>query len=134
MNQNALRRGVYKVINPNGMENDAIVEDINGGNRMPLAESIYRERGYKPEFDVLLTQNQLEENASISEFEDAQKAFNEAHAPVLKKQQEIASTTAHHGNPTDEELDLLDRARLRLEEAKRNMDRIAGEIRYGVRK
>jgi len=49
--QSSLRVGVYRVINPAGMENDAIVDD--GSVSMPIPESLYRERGYKPDFDDL---------------------------------------------------------------------------------
>lgn len=48
-----LRRGICRVKRPVGMEDDAIVQDVNGGTEMPLAESIYRERGYEPPYDDL---------------------------------------------------------------------------------
>ena len=48
-----LRRGIYRTKNPEGMEDDAQVKDVNGGSDMPLPESLYRERGYSPPFDDL---------------------------------------------------------------------------------
>lgn len=48
-----LRRGIYRIKNPAGMEDDAQVRDANGGSEMPLGESLYRERGYSPPFDEL---------------------------------------------------------------------------------
>ena len=48
-----LRRGIYRVKNPEPFEDDAQVEDVNGGSSMPLSESVYRERGYDPPFDEL---------------------------------------------------------------------------------
>jgi len=48
-----LRRGIYRSRMPEGMEDDAQVQDVNGGSDMPLPESTYRERGYSPPFDDL---------------------------------------------------------------------------------
>ena len=48
-----LRIGIGRKKNPEGMEDDAIVKDVNGGTEMPIPESLYRERGYLPEFDEL---------------------------------------------------------------------------------
>ena len=46
-----LRRGIYRIKRPRGIEDDAHVEDA--GTDMPLPESIYRQRGYEPPFDDL---------------------------------------------------------------------------------
>ena len=48
-----LRRGIYRVKNPVGIEDDAQVRDVHGGSDMPLPESIYREREYSPPFEDL---------------------------------------------------------------------------------
>lgn len=48
-----LRRGIYRIKNPEGLEDDAQVRDVAGGSDMPLSESVYRERGYEPPFDDL---------------------------------------------------------------------------------
>lgn len=48
-----LRRGIYKTVAPEGMEDYAQVEDVNGGSSMPLDESLYRDRGYEPPFETL---------------------------------------------------------------------------------
>lgn len=49
----SMRKGLYRINRPIGMENDVQVGDVNGDNDMPLPESIYRERGYQPPFDEL---------------------------------------------------------------------------------
>jgi hypothetical protein len=49
-----LRRGIYRTKTPDGMEDDAQVQDVHGGSDMPLSESLYRERGYEPPYDDLL--------------------------------------------------------------------------------
>ena len=48
-----LRRGIYRVKNPEPMEADAQVQDVNGGSETSLPESLYRARGYEPPFDKL---------------------------------------------------------------------------------
>ena len=48
-----LRRGIYRTKNPEDMEDDAQVQDVNGGSDMPLPESTYRQREYSPPFDEL---------------------------------------------------------------------------------
>ena len=48
-----LRRGIYRIKTPEGMEDDAQVEDVDGGSAMPLPESVYRQREYEPPFDKL---------------------------------------------------------------------------------
>ena len=47
------REGVCRVKNPDGMEDDAIVRDINDGVESPVSESRYRAQGYMPPFDEL---------------------------------------------------------------------------------
>jgi len=53
-----LRRGLYRIMNPPGMEHDVQVEDVNGGQSTPLTESRYRARGYKPSFERLPTREE----------------------------------------------------------------------------
>ena len=53
VNQSDLRRGVHRIKNPDGMEDDVEVQDINGGTSMPLPESLYQERGYMPPLESL---------------------------------------------------------------------------------
>jgi len=48
-----LRQGIYRIKRPEGMEDEAQVQDVNGGTDMPLPESRYRECGYQPPFDAL---------------------------------------------------------------------------------
>lgn len=48
-----LRRGIYRIKRPSGMEDDAQVQDIGGGSEILLPESDYRARGYAPPFDEL---------------------------------------------------------------------------------
>jgi len=57
-----LRRGIYRVGGVGGLEAWAQVEDVNGGTSMPLDESLYRQRGYRPDFEHLPTQEEY--NAS----------------------------------------------------------------------
>ncbi|WP_273020113.1 hypothetical protein [Oceanicaulis sp. UBA2681] len=54
------RRGIWKADSIGGLEAYAQVADVNGGNEMPLDESLYRARGYEPPFDVLPTQAEYE--------------------------------------------------------------------------
>lgn len=53
-----LRRGLYRIMNPPGMEHDVQVEDVNGGFASPLPESLYRQRRYKPPFEKLPTREE----------------------------------------------------------------------------
>lgn len=43
--------GIHRTKQPDGMEDDALVE--NGGISLDIPESVYRARGYLPDFDDL---------------------------------------------------------------------------------
>ena len=49
-----MRRGLYRVIGVDGLPNDVRVDD--DGITLPLEESLYRARGYKPLVDDLPSQ------------------------------------------------------------------------------
>jgi hypothetical protein len=46
-----MRRGIYRVLGVDGRPNDVRVDD--DGITMPLEESLYRSRGYRPSVDDL---------------------------------------------------------------------------------
>ena len=47
------REGVCRVKNPDGIEDDDVVTDEDGGNELTVPESVYRAREYRPPFDGL---------------------------------------------------------------------------------
>ena len=71
---------------------------------------------------------------SIKEVEESFIALQEALYPVIEKQKLVANDWAYQENPSEEEFNLLRMAQIRFDTAKQNMQRIATEIRTGVRK
>lgn len=44
--------GLYKISNPNGIEDDVQVQD-HGGNEWSITKSQYIDRGHKPDYESL---------------------------------------------------------------------------------
>ena len=81
-----------------------------------------------------MEQNRQEELAAIEEMEIATKQLRSAYTAVINTSARIANNPGLTINPTEEELEELDRARERFDKARAHMDRIAEEIRSGLRK
>jgi hypothetical protein len=80
-----------------------------------------------------LEQHRVEEAASIEELEIATKQLKSAYAALINKFARIAKNPDLKINPSDEELDELDIARERFDKARAHMDKIADEIKQGIR-
>ena len=80
-----------------------------------------------------LEQHRIEEAAAIEEMEVATKQLKSAYAAVFNKFARIAKNPDLKINPSDEELNELDIARERFDNARAHMDTIADEIRKGTR-
>lgn len=80
-----------------------------------------------------MDQHPNEEAAAIEEMEIATKQLKLAYLAVLNKSARMAKNVGLKINPTMEELDELDIARDRFDKARGEMDRIAEEIRKGLR-
>jgi len=80
-----------------------------------------------------LEQHRIEEAAAIEEMEVATKQLKSAYAAVFNKFARIAKNPDLKINPSDEELNELDIARERFDNARAHMDIIAEEIRKGTR-
>ena len=81
-----------------------------------------------------MEQHRIEEAAAIAEMEVTTKQLKSAYASVFNKFARIAKNPDLKINPSDEELNELDIARERFDNARANMDTIAEEIRKGTRK
>jgi hypothetical protein len=80
-----------------------------------------------------LEQHRIEEAAAIEEMEVATKQLKSAYTAVFNKFARIAKNPDLKINPSDEELNELDIARERFDNAQAHMDTIAEEIRKGTR-
>ena len=80
-----------------------------------------------------LEQHRIEEAAAIEEMEVATKQLKSAYAAVFNKFARIAKNPDLKINPSDEELNELNIARERFDNARTHMDIIADEIKKGTR-
>lgn len=80
-----------------------------------------------------LEDHRIEEIAAIEEMEIATKQLKSAYTAVFNKFARIAKNPELKLNPSDEELNELDSARTRFDNARAHMDKIAEEIRKGIR-
>ncbi len=81
-----------------------------------------------------MEQHRIEEAAALEEIEVATKQLKSAYAAVFNKFARIAKNPDLKINPSNEELNELDIARERFDNARAHMDTIADEIRKGTRK
>ena len=80
-----------------------------------------------------LEQHRIEEAAAIEEMEVATKQLKSDYTAFFNKFARIAKNPDLKINPSDEELNELDIARERFDNARAHMDTIAEEIRKGTR-
>lgn len=80
-----------------------------------------------------MEQHRIEEAAAIEEMEIATKQLKSAYASVFNKFARIAKNPELKVNPSNQELNELDLARERFDNARAHMDRITEEIRKGAR-
>jgi hypothetical protein len=79
-------------------------------------------------------QNRKEEAAAIEEMEIATKQLRSAYMAIINTFARIAKNPNITVNSTEVELDELNRARERFDKSRAHMDKIADEIRAGLRK
>ena len=77
--------------------------------------------------------HRAEEAAATEEMEIATKQLKSAYAAVINKFARIAKNPDLKINPSEGELNELDVARERFDRARAHMDKIAEEIRKGIR-
>ena len=56
-NRRKLRRGLYRIRYPGGLDSDVRTREIDGSEELTIAEPLYRARGYAPAFEDLPWQN-----------------------------------------------------------------------------
>ena len=77
--------------------------------------------------------HRAEEAAAIEEMEIATKQLKSAYAAVINKYTRLTKNPDLKINPSEGELDELDVARERFDRARAHIDKIAEEIRKGIR-
>ena len=81
-----------------------------------------------------MEQNRKEEAVAIEEMEIATKQLRSAYMAIINTFARVAKNPNITVNSTEVELDELDRARERFDKSRAHMDKIADEIRAGLRK